>query len=113
MREKGARDRLVGRPRVFLSADFCPHGQGHGGHKSLPQRNYELGRKDTEAMNGYPHFHLYTWTEETETCTTEEGRWSQLRRIPKNIKSDLKRGKCRVFSDLYGNDCYAKIDRPR
>jgi hypothetical protein len=66
-----------------------------------------------EAMNGYPHFHIYTWIEESQTWTTEEGRWSQLRRIPKNVKMDLKRGKCRVFSDLYGNDCYAKIDRPR
>jgi hypothetical protein len=64
-------------------------------------------------MNGYPHFHLYTWIEETQSWRTEEGRWSQLRRIPKNIKLDLRRGKCRVFSDVYGNDCYAKIDRPR
>jgi hypothetical protein len=64
-------------------------------------------------MNGYPHFRLYTWIEKTQTWTTEEGRWRQLRRIPKSVKLDLKRGKCRVFSDLNGKDCYAKIDAPR
>jgi hypothetical protein len=64
-------------------------------------------------MNGYPHFRLYTWIEEAQTWTTEEGRWRQLRRIPKSVKLDLKRGKCRVFSDVNGNDCYAQIDAPR
>jgi hypothetical protein len=62
---------------------------------------------------GYPHFLLYTWIEDTQTWITEEGRWKQLRRIPKNVRSDLKRGKCRVFSDLNGNDCYAKVEGER
>jgi hypothetical protein len=61
--------------------------------------------------SGYPHFSLYTWIEDTQSWITEEGRWKQLRRIPKSVLSDLKRGKCRVFSDMYGNDCYAKVDR--
>ena len=43
--------------------------------------------------SGYPHFCLYTWMEDTQTWTTEEGRWTQLRRIPKNVRSDLKRGR--------------------
>jgi hypothetical protein len=64
-------------------------------------------------MNGYPHFRLYTWIEENQTWATEEGQWRQLRRIPKSVKLDLKRGKCRVFSDLNGNDCYAMIEAPR
>ena len=59
----------------------------------------------------YPHFRLYTWIEDTQTWITEEGRGKQLRRIPKSVRSDLKRGKCRVFSDVNGNDCYAKVDR--
>ena len=58
----------------------------------------------------YPHFQLYTWIEEQQTWTTEEGQSEQLRRIPKSVRSDLKRGKCRVFSDLNGNDCYAKVE---
>jgi hypothetical protein len=61
--------------------------------------------------SGYPHFYLYTWIEDTQTWTTEDGRSKQLRRIPKNVLSDLKRGKCRVFSDVNGNNCYAKVDR--
>ena len=60
--------------------------------------------------SGYPHFHLYTWIEDTQTWITEEGRGKQLRRIPKSVRSDLKQGKCRVFSDVNGNDCYAKVD---
>jgi hypothetical protein len=60
--------------------------------------------------SGYPHFYLYTWIEDTQTWTTEDGRSKQLRRIPKNVRSDLKRGKCRVFSDVNGNNCYAKVD---
>ena len=67
-------------------------------------------QEDIAVMNGYPHFRLYTWIEDTQTWITEEGRWKQLRRIPKNVRSDLKRGKCRVFSDLNGNDCYAKVE---
>jgi hypothetical protein len=66
--------------------------------------------EDIEAMNGYPHFQLYTWIEETQTWATEEGRSKQLQRIPESVRSDLKRGKCRVFSDLNGNDCYAKVE---
>jgi hypothetical protein len=61
-------------------------------------------------MKEYPHFWLYTWIEDSQSWVTEEGRWKQLRRIPKNVRSDLKRGKCRVFSDVNGNDCYAKVD---
>lgn len=60
--------------------------------------------------SGYPHFRLYTWIEATQTWITEEGRWKQLRRIPNSVRTDLKRGKCRVFSDLNGNDCYAKVE---
>jgi hypothetical protein len=60
--------------------------------------------------SGYPHFCLYTWIEATHTWITEEGRWKQLRRIPKSVRRDLKRGKCRVFSDLNGNDCCAKVE---
>ncbi|MBV8215900.1 MAG: hypothetical protein JOZ08_22000 [Verrucomicrobia bacterium] len=75
----------------------------------IPNANHT--QEDTDAMkSGYPHFRLYTWIEDTQTWMTEEGRWKQLRRIPKNIRSDLKRGKCRMFSDLNGNDCYAKVD---
>jgi len=59
----------------------------------------------------YPHFCLYTWIEDKQIWVTEEGGGKQLRRIPKNIRSDLKRGKCRVFSDANGNNCYAKVDR--
>ncbi len=67
--------------------------------------------EDIEAMKSeYPHFQLYTWIEETQTWETEEGRPKQLHRIPESVRSDLKRGKCRVFSDLKGNDCYAKVD---
>jgi hypothetical protein len=66
--------------------------------------------EDIKAMNGYPYFQLYTWIEETQTWATEEGRSKQLRRIPESVRSDLKRGKCRVFSDLNGNDCYAKVE---
>lgn len=67
--------------------------------------------EDIETMKSeYPHFQLYTWIEETQTWETEEGRSKQLRRIPENVRFDLKRGKCRVFSDLNGNDCYAKVD---
>ena len=70
-----------------------------------------LRRKDTAAMkSGYPHFRLYTWIEDTQTWISEEGRWKQLRRIPKNVRSDLKRGKCRVFSDLNGKDCFATVE---
>ena len=60
--------------------------------------------------SGYPHFRLYTWIEDKQIWLTEEGRGKQLRRIPKNIRSDLKQGKCRVFLDVNGNDCYAKVD---
>jgi hypothetical protein len=67
--------------------------------------------EEIEAMKSeYPYFQLYTWIEETQTWETEEGRSKQLRRIPENVRADLKRGKCRVFSDLNGNDCYAKVD---
>src|SRR5260221_1325406 len=67
--------------------------------------------EDIKAMKSeYPHFQLYTWIEETQTWETEEGRPKQLRRIPESVRSDLKRGKCRVFSDLNGHDCYAKVD---
>jgi hypothetical protein len=59
---------------------------------------------------GYPHFWLYTWIEDKQIWVTEEGRGKQLRRIPKSVRSDLKRGKSRVFSDLYGNACSAKVD---
>jgi hypothetical protein len=58
----------------------------------------------------YPYFQLYTWIEEKQTWTTEEGQSKQLRRIPNSVRSDLKRGKCRMFSDLNGNDCYAKVE---
>jgi hypothetical protein len=61
-------------------------------------------------MNGYPHFRLYTWIEDTQFWVTEEGGGKQLRRIPKSVRSDLKEGKCRVFSDLQGNECYAQVD---
>jgi hypothetical protein len=60
--------------------------------------------------SGYPHFRLYTWIEATQTWLTEDGRWKQLRRIPENVKTDLKCGKCRVFSDLNGNDCYVQVE---
>jgi hypothetical protein len=60
--------------------------------------------------SGYPHFWIYTWIEDTQSWLTEEGRWKQLRRIPKSVRSDLKRGECRVFNDLNGNECYAQID---
>jgi hypothetical protein len=66
--------------------------------------------EDIKTMNGYPHFQLYTWIEDTQTWATEEGRSKQLQRIPESVRSDLKRGKCRVFSDLNGNDCYAKVE---
>jgi hypothetical protein len=66
--------------------------------------------EDIEPMNGYPHFRLYTWIEETQTWKTEEGLSKQLQRIPEGVRSDLKRGRCRVFSDLNGNDCYAKVE---
>ena len=70
-----------------------------------------LREEDTDAVKSeYPYFRLYTWIEDTQTWITEEGRWKQLRRIPKNVRSDLKRGKCRVFSDLNGNECYAKVE---
>ena len=60
---------------------------------------------------GYPHFRLYTWIEDKQIWLTEEGKGKQLRRIPKTVRSDLKKGKCRVFSDVNGNNCYAKVDR--
>jgi hypothetical protein len=79
--------------------------------KSQRGTQREHTQENTAAMNsGYPHFHLYTWIEDTQTWITEDGRWKQLRRIPKNVRSDLKRGKCRVFSDLNGNECYAKVE---
>jgi hypothetical protein len=59
---------------------------------------------------GYPHFKLYTWIEDAQVWVTEEGRGKQLRRIPKSVRSDLKEGKCRVFSDMNGNNCSAKVD---
>ena len=58
----------------------------------------------------YPNFQLFTWMEESQTWAVEEGRWRQLQRIPKSVKSDLKHGKSRVFSDLHGHDCYAKVE---
>jgi hypothetical protein len=60
--------------------------------------------------SGYPHFRLYTWIEDKQIWVTEEGGGKQLRRIPESVRSDLKRGKCRVFSDVNGNNCYVKID---
>jgi hypothetical protein len=61
--------------------------------------------------SGYPHFSLYTWIEERQIWLTEEGKSKQLRRIPKSVRSDLKRGKCRVFFDVNGNECCAKVDQ--
>jgi hypothetical protein len=58
----------------------------------------------------YPHFRLYTWIEDRQIWLTEEGRGKQLRRIPKSVRSDLKQGKCRVFFDVNGNECCAKVD---
>ena len=81
--------------------------------KTRHQLKCEPGPDDIKAMTSeYPDFQLYTWIEETQTWETEEGRSKLLRRIPQNVRSDLKRGKCRVFSDLNGNDCYAKVDGP-
>jgi hypothetical protein len=82
-----------------------------GINKSLAQRKCEQVGKDIDAMKaGYPYFQLYTWIEEKQIWITEEGQSKQLRRIPQSVRSDLKRGKCRVFSDLNGNDCYAKVE---
>ena len=59
---------------------------------------------------GYPNFLLFTWMEETQTWEMEEGKSRHLGRMPKEIKSDLKEGKCRVFADLDGRECCTQVE---
>ena len=81
------------------------------GRKTRRLTNANFTQEDTATMkSGYPHFRLYTWIEDKQIWVTEEGGGKQLRRIPESVRSDLKRGKCRVFSDVNGNNCYAMID---